>query len=34
VGPGFEYEDFTLLADEPNLRGMIIQKFPGLAGLL
>ncbi len=34
VGPGFEYEDFTLLAGDPALEETIKRRFPQLAELL
>jgi len=33
VGPGFDYEDFNLLADDPMARALLARLDPGLAGL-
>jgi predicted cupin superfamily sugar epimerase len=34
VGPGFEYDDFVLLAEDAILRTTVRERFPGLAALL
>jgi hypothetical protein len=34
VGPGFEYADFRLLADEPELAAVVRAERPELAGLI
>jgi hypothetical protein len=34
VGPGFEYADFTLLADEPDAAGRLRARHPDLAALI
>ncbi len=33
VAPGFEFEDFTLIAKEPGLRGKLLARNPGLKHL-
>lgn len=34
VGPGFDFADFTLLAEAPAEAGRLRERFPGLADLL
>ena len=34
VGPGFEFEDFALLADVPHDASRLGERFPDIAGLL
>ncbi len=34
VGPGFDFADFRMLADDPAAAGILRRRFPDLAGLL
>jgi uncharacterized protein len=34
VAPGFEYSDFRLLADEPEIRNRIVNRHPGVEAFL